>query len=221
MLEADANDSARQRMHPTRQAILEQIKRRGRATIHDLARDVGVSPVTVRHHLYALSADDLVEKTTIRHGVGRPQHSYSLTQVGERHFPNRYHVLATHLLSTVKRLKPKAVVLQLLENTARQLSHFPPPLNDLSPEQRLAALQRHFQDQDIPIHIERMPDGSAQAVLGCPYYHVGQHHPEICHIDETLLGEALQVPIEHTSCLLQGDKSCTFSIQLGDSVAAR
>ena len=49
--------------------------------------------------------------------------------------------------------------------------------------------------------------------LSCPYYRVGQSHPEICLIDEKFIGESLGVPVERILCVLDGDNLCTYSVQ--------
>lgn len=201
-------------MRETRQAILANIKRRGSTTVNDLADEMEISPVTVRHHLYALMADNLIERVPIRHGVGRPQHGYSLTDTGRRQFPSRYHVLTTHLLSALKHLKSEEDVRGLLTTIVRQLIAVPPSVDGLSPEARLEQLEHHFSKNDIPISIHYEAGEDARLELSCPYYYVSQHHPELCSVDEQLIGEMLQMPMVRTGCLLEGDRNCTFSIKL-------
>jgi predicted ArsR family transcriptional regulator len=46
----------------------------------------------------------------------------------------------------------------------------------------------------------------------CPYLQIGQRHPEVCRIDHTLISQALAVPVERNTCLLEGDEHCTFTI---------
>jgi len=203
-------------MRETRQAILESIKRKDSTTVNALAQELDLSPVTVRHHLYALMADELVERMVLRHGVGRPEHGYSLTEVGQRLFPSRYHVLTTHLLAVLKNMKSEDDVRQLLETIVRQLLTAPEGSDGLTPRQRLHQLQAHFESQDIPIQVRYVEGDRASLELRCPYYYVSQYHPELCSIDMQVIEEYLDVPMERTGCLLNGDKSCSFSIQLVD-----
>ena len=44
----------------------------------------------------------------------------------------------------------------------------------------------------------------------CPYYAVGQRHPEICQIDEELIRVALKAQVAKEACLLTGDPACKF-----------
>ncbi|MBN2470666.1 MAG: ArsR family transcriptional regulator [Anaerolineae bacterium] len=204
-------------MRETRSAILESIKRRGSATVSDLAAEMAISPVTVRHHLYALMGDGLIERIPLRHGVGRPQHGYSLTDAGRRRFPSRYHVLTNHLLNVLKHVKSEADVEHLLETIVRQVLALPESADGLSAKQRLRQLERHFQEQDIPIRLSfEESQQHASLELACPYYYISQHHPELCRIDQKVIADILQLPMERTSCLLDGAKSCTFTIKLVD-----
>ena len=202
-------------MRTTRKIILNSIRRQGSATVNALSEEVGISPVTVRHHLYALMADGLIERVSLRHGVGRPRHGYSLTDDGRRQFPSRYHVLTANLLSVLKNLKSEQDVQYLLEGIIRQMLDNPQEMDGLTSEMRLRQLEAHFKEHNIPIRLTfEAADGAARLELSCPYYYVSQVHPELCSVDEKVISDILQLPIERTQCLLDGDKSCTFSIKL-------
>ena len=206
-------------MRTTRQAILDYIKQHDHATVGELAQSLNLSPVSIRHHLYRLMADGLVERQPVRRGVGRPEHSYSLTDAGYRLFPSRYHVLATHLLNTLKHIKPEEDVQALLEAIIRQLLTLPAGSGQQSPAERLDSLAAYFQENGIPVRIYHAPDGHAEIEMACPYYYVSQTHPELCSIDEKIMGEVLQLPTTRITCLLDGNKSCTFNIQLEETSA--
>jgi len=203
-------------MRETRQAVLEHIKRKGNVTVSEIADLLDISPVTVRHHLYALMADGLVERESLRRGVGRPDHTYSLTGAGQRLFPSRYHVLTTHLINVLKTFRSEEDVRDLLEGIVRQLLLAPGERDGLTPQQRLARLEAHFQANDIPIQIRYVEGSQALLELRCPYYYVSQFHPELCSIDAQVIEEFLHLPMQRTGCLRNGDRSCSFSITLVD-----
>ena len=46
----------------------------------------------------------------------------------------------------------------------------------------------------------------------CPYFAIGQRHPEVCTIDQTLISRVLDRPVEKSTCLLNGDQRCVFII---------
>ncbi len=202
-------------MRETRQTILEIIRRRETATIHQLAGELGLSPVTVRHHLYALLGEGLIARTPVRNGVGRPEHGYSLTEAGERLFPNRYHALAAHLLSVLKHMKSEADLQRLLEGLIRQTLAFPPEVDALPPYLRLLRLEEHLRRQGIPIEItfEAQAD-EAHLHIRCPFSGLSQQHPELCQADEQVIGNVLKLPLQRATGLPEDNRSCNFNIKL-------
>ena len=57
-------------MNTTREQILRHIRTAGQANIAELAEALGVSAVSVRHHLSALQAEGLLRSEEVRRGVG-------------------------------------------------------------------------------------------------------------------------------------------------------
>jgi predicted ArsR family transcriptional regulator len=41
---------------------------------------------------------------------------------------------------------------------------------------------------------------------------VGQNHPEVCSVDQTLISTILEVPATKIQCMLHGDAHCTYVI---------
>ena len=46
-----------------------------------------------------------------------------------------------------------------------------------------------------------------------PFYHVGQIHPEVCTLDQTLISSILSIPTEKVLCVLNGDQHCAYLIR--------
>ena len=49
--------------------------------------------------------------------------------------------------------------------------------------------------------------------ITCPYLQVGQRHPEVCVVDQTLISTMLAVPAEKIQCILSGAAHCTYVVQ--------
>ena len=81
-------------MRDTRLAVLESIQHQGGATVASLAEELGISPISVRHHLTTLQAEGMVQVELQRQSVGRPRHVYRLSEAAQGYLPNSYHVLA-------------------------------------------------------------------------------------------------------------------------------
>ena len=66
-------------MQETRQQIIDILKQRDQATVDDLAADLDLTPMTVRHHLGILEEQQLVVAEPQRGKVGCPHDLYRVT----------------------------------------------------------------------------------------------------------------------------------------------
>lgn len=201
-------------MRETQHIILQHVKRGSAVTVNELADALGIATVTVRHHLYALMADGLIEREPVRNGVGRPEHRYSLTDKGYRQFPSRYHALTTHLLNALRHVTAPDAMHHVLVGALRHTLNLPGHNGAPHTVAQLRELEAHLHAHDIPARLTVQPDNEAQLELRCPFYAVSQQHVELCGEDERIVQDTLQLPLTRTGCLLVGDKSCTFSIKI-------
>ena len=202
-------------MSSTREKILETILNQQRVTIVELADSVGINPISVRHHIGKLEADGLVSSEDERHGVGRPRRYYFLTEEGMETFPTRYLTLTTRLLEKLKNTLPRkaldAIFSQLGSDMAGDASS-KVELSALNMEDRLDVLSEFLEAEGFQVSWERKEDGYHIKELSCPYYQVGQSHPEVCSVDKAMISEFLSVPATRVNCILDGDTHCTYVV---------
>jgi DeoR family suf operon transcriptional repressor len=201
-------------MKSTRDRILQTLLRKPRSTINDLAEAVGINPISVRHHLSSLEAARLVAKEEERHGVGRPRLVYFLTEAGMERFPTRYLRLTSRLLDQLKESMPEALVSKLFTQMANDLAgDYQEQMKGLNIEERLDLTKVLLADEGFTIEWERAGDQYHIHEINCPYYQIGQNHPEVCTVDQTLISKMLAVPAAKVQCILSGDSHCTYVIQ--------
>jgi DeoR family transcriptional regulator, suf operon transcriptional repressor len=201
-------------MKSTRDRILQTLLRHPRSTINELAEAVGINPISVRHHLTNLQVEALVTAEEERHGVGRPRLVYFLTEDGLEKFPTRYLRLTTRLLSQMKEKYPGPMVGDLFKEVATNLAaEHQEQLKGLSVEQRLDALGDLLAEEGFAVEWERKGDEYHIHEITCPYLQVGQSHPEVCIVDQTLISKMLAVPAEKIQCILSGATHCTYVVQ--------
>jgi predicted ArsR family transcriptional regulator len=199
----------------TRERVLQTLLKQHRCTINELAEAVDINPISVRHHISKLQADGLVSSDEERHGVGRPRQLYFLTEAGMEHFPTRYMRLAIRLLEQLKEQIPAEMVNQLFMQMATDLVEkyaSPAKTQGLSTEQRLEFVKGLLKNEGFDIEWERVGDNYYIREVSCPYLHVGQNHPEVCWIDQTLISAVLDLPTEKVKCVLNGDNNCTYVV---------
>jgi len=199
----------------TRETILRTMRARGHCTVKELAEAAGISPVSVRHHLSSLQAEGLIALEEVRHGVGRPHHVFSLTEEAHELFPTRYFRLTNRLLGEIKELMPVGSVEGLLTGVADAMAgDYANQLQGLPLEKRLRRLVELLDEEGFGAELERRGDEVVIRELSCPYYQIGQAHPEVCVIDQTFIAQALSLPVERVRCVLDGDAHCAFSVPL-------
>mgnify|MGYP001047540661 CR=1 FL=1 len=200
-------------MTSTRDKILQALLRKPRSTINDLAEVAGINPISVRHHLSNLQASGLIFSEEERHGVGRPRLVYTLTDKGSEEFPTRYLQLTTRLLSQLKETLPNPMVKQLFSQVAMNLAEeYTDQLDNLNVEERLDLLKELLAKEGFTVEWRKEGEEYHIHEISCPYYKIGQDHPEGCNMDQTLISQMLSVPAEKVQCLLNGDERCTYVI---------
>jgi predicted ArsR family transcriptional regulator len=198
---------------PTRDVILRTLKAQGRCTVKELAAAAGVSPVSVRHHLAGLQAEELVEAQEVKHGVGRPYHEFSLTEKGIERYPGRYLRLTNRLLEEIKGHISRDLVSELFSGVAGAMAaEYAAELQGLPLEQRLPRLMEMLAAEGFDAEYEWVGERLVIRELGCPYVQVGRMHPEVCAVDTRFIATALDLPVERVECLLDGAARCTFQV---------
>ncbi len=197
----------------TRERVLHTLLRQQRCTINELATAVDINPISVRHHISKLEAEGLVTSEEERHGVGRPRRVYYLTEKGLELFPSRYLQLTIRLIEQLKETMPEAMVDRLFAQMAEDVaSEYVTQVNGLSMEDRLDLVTTLLGSEGFTVEWEQQGDEYHIREISCPYYHIGQSHPEICSVDQTLISTMLSVPAEKVKCVLNGDSYCTYVV---------
>jgi predicted ArsR family transcriptional regulator len=201
----------------TRDQILRTLRASSRCTVRELAEAAGVSPVSVRHHLAALQANGLVTSEEVKHGVGRPYHTFALTDKALEMYPGRYFKLTNRLLDEVKGHLPEGLVAQLFSGVASAMAdEYAAQLDGLPLRDRLPKLIQMLAAEGFDAEYEWGDDRVIIREFGCPYLQVGREHPEVCAVDTRFIATALDLPIERVNCLLDGDTHCTFTLKVAE-----
>ena len=201
-------------MKSTRDRIIDSLLHHPRSTINELAEVIGINPISVRHHLTNLQAEGLIDAREVRHGVGRPRLVYSLTEDGLERFPTRYLRLTTRLLSQMKEQLPQPLVKEIFSQLATSLAaEHEEQLKDLSVEERLNVMKELLAEEGFVVEWEKKGDDYLIHEITCPYLQVGQIHPEVCTVDQTLISKMLAVPANKVQCVLSGASHCTYIVK--------
>ncbi|MGB9775365.1 MAG: helix-turn-helix transcriptional regulator [Anaerolineae bacterium] len=199
-------------MQETRQRILEIIKMRGQATVNELTRELGLTAVTIRHHLDVLYRDGLIGPPQIlrKAGPGRPQHVYRLAGEVEELFPKKYDRLTDALLEELEeRLSPEemdALINGVASRMARQVS----AEGDLNA--RVRVLLEFLNGLGYLATAQEEEGGYRVVIANCPYERVARRHSLPCKVDTRLIALVTGVEPERVQQIAAGDEHCVYHL---------
>ncbi len=199
-------------MQSTRQEILDILKEDGQATVEDLAQHLDLTPMTIRHHLNVLQAQNLVEASKVRRSqkVGRPRLVYTLTEEADKLFPQNYANLAKRLLTEVKETLGPKETREIVHRIADQIAEEAPPWTESeSFEERLEEVSQFLNEKGFRFRWEKTDEGYVFANVNCPYRQVAEEHAEVCAMDTVLLERLLEVDIKRLGNLRDGNQTCS------------
>ncbi len=201
-------------MQPIRQRILEILKERGEASVSELAEDLGMAPVSVRHHLDILQGQGLVTIPRVRRRrtVGRPQQVYTLTEAAIDCFPNNLRSLTSNVLDEIKGMISPTQLKEVFQRiAARTAEEIPPPREGQTIEERLSQVVDLLNEKGYLSRWERDEEGRYLLyVFNCPYAGVSTEHPELCQMDMALAQMLVGSTPQRLSRLADGDLRCTY-----------
>jgi DeoR family suf operon transcriptional repressor len=202
-------------MQDTRERILDILKERDQATVDELSRELGLTAVTVRHHLDILRGEGYVAAPIVRRRKtpGRPQYAYTLTEKASALFPKRYDHLASLMLDEVRLRLPATEVDQMMKRIGERIASQAVLPDGGDFEARLAAVVEFLDQLGYMARWERCDDGDYLLhIANCPYEQVAGHHDEVCKIDMRMLTCLLGTSPRRITWAAQGDYQCTYSI---------
>lgn len=196
--------------------FLTLLKTGGPRSAAGLARELGITGEGARLHLLKLLDDGLVEAVTEPKGVGRPQQIWSLTERGNRRFPDSHSDLTVQLISTIEEvLGPDAlnnVIVAREQVISDRYYKALAPIADFSAKMSRLAEMRHSEGYLA----EWRKDGDAYLFIEhhCPICAAATVCTSICQVElktfRRIFGEFATV--ERTDHLLSGAKKCVYRI---------
>ncbi len=216
-------------MQSVRRRITEILKEYGSATVAELADELGMAQVSVRHHLDILVGEDLVELTGVRRrdGAGRPSQVYALTPNALALFPQRNAQLAANVLTELKAVLPQDEVNQILLRVAeRTAAEAPRPTEGQTVEERLDQVTAFLTQKGYSARWENCDGRYELHACNCPYSGVAEQHPELCMMDHAMISQLLPDAMR-SDCIrlyshaLDGANRCSYILRPGDLPAFR
>lgn len=180
-------------------------------TVGQLTEAMGVTATAVRQRLNRLMTLDLVERSHVAEGRGRPVHQYLLTDQGRRSSANNLDDLAVVLWEEVQKIEDPVTRQSVISGAAERLAQkYDSETNGSTVQERMRSLVQLFAERQIPISFEDVNGLPVIKVDGCPYPTLAQGNREICDMEQDLLSKVIGSPVDRCQCRQDGDQCCTY-----------
>jgi len=212
----------------TRRTILFALRRHGPLAPDELVARLGVSRTAVLQQLHALEAGGLVERSAVRHGVGRPRHLYDATADAQALFPASYDRLARGLIDAIGRVGGETLVEEVFHARCALLAdqiHERLARNGLADAplaervRELAAIQDELgylctAETATATSGDVTPNGTIRLrEHNCAIHAVATRYPAACACELDLFRHVLGAKVVRETHIAAGDRSCTYRIE--------
>ena len=203
----------RQQLLDTSRGRIVTLLQHGELTVDDIASKLGLTGNAVRAQITAMERDGVVQRAGRRPGTTRPSHVYALTHEVEQLLSQAYLPFLTQLVGVFSNALPARQVDTLMravgKEWAREL-HVTNLSGNLRTRVSAASdfLNTHL---SAVTHVEAN-GGYVIRGAACPLAALTGKHPAVCLAMESLVTEAVGVPV-HECCDRAGRPQCCFEIK--------
>jgi predicted ArsR family transcriptional regulator len=215
----NGQDPARPGGSTLRHDILVALRRDGATAPEQLAKTLGASRTGVLQQLRSLEAAGLVDRRTVRHGVGRPRHVYDVTPNAQDAFPSNYDGLAAGLLAAIGVVGGDDLVAEVFDARRRLIAdQVKGRLDERLPanaplEARVRELAVIQDEQGYLSSAFISPDGTIRLrQCNCAIFGIAAQSSSPCEAELALFQEVLGADVIRETHIASGDRSCTFRI---------
>jgi predicted ArsR family transcriptional regulator len=206
----------------TRRAIVKRLKVDGPLDSARIAKRLGLTPMAVRQHLYALQREKLVEAEERRGPRGRPKKHWRLTREADRLFPDAYAELSVALIGALgDAFGPSGVQKVLDSRSAAQRTVYRARIPRSAPlAEKLRALARQRTEEGYMAEVRRDGDGFLFIENHCPICAAATACQGFCVSELDLFRDVLGpgVAVERGEHIVSGDRRCVYRVcRAGDN----
>ena len=203
-------------MQSTSDQLLFELKTRGPAMTRDLAVRTGITRQATLEHLTKLGVAGLVEHTRTAAGVGRPGHTWRLTDKGHGRFPDTHAQMTVELIETIRdEFGEEGLTRMLARREQAMAERYERTLEGAETlEERLGQLARLRSAEGYMADTFRQEDGTYVFVENhCPICAAAMACQGFCRSELALFARMLApAQVKRTEHLLAGCRRCSYLI---------
>ena len=197
-----------------RRDVLYALKRRGDATVEEMATALAMTEAGARQHLTALVDQGLIAaRDEPGPGRGRPRRRYRVTPAAEALFPRAYGELTNELLGYLDDPDLEATLFD--RRREQRIAAATNRLEGLDLEGQVAELARILDEDGYMATWEPGDDGTyVIAEQNCAIATVALEHPHACRSEIEFIQAVLPAAtIERISHMVNGDVRCAYRVE--------
>lgn len=197
-------------------SVLYAVRRRGEATVVDVAEMLDMTPSGARQHLSGLVEAGLLEAGEAARDAGqqgRSERTYCITSAAETLFPRAYGELTNQLLRYVP---PGAVTAAFEHRRNDRIAGARARLDTRrSFKDKVTELARILDEDGYLAGVEPIGrDAYRIAERNCAIFAVAREHPQACSTELEFLRAALpEADIERVTHMMAGSHSCSYEVR--------
>lgn len=200
--------------------VLVALKKAQPLTIRELGARFHVTANALRRHLKELELEGVVRYRREIRGVGGPVFAFSLTDTGERLFPQAYDSALSAVLDLVREKLGSEGVVELFTQRWREVTEKAKPELD-----RLPLNERARRLAELLTSLGYMAEATEGSEAGlrehnCAIRAVIERFPEVCVAEERFLAEVLGAEVTRRQHIAEGANCCEYCIRETPAVAA-
>jgi len=209
-------------------AIRTILKNSGPTDASTMAEELGVAPMAVRQHLYAMQEEGLVLFVEKAEGRGRPTKYWSLTEAANAYFPDAHGDLAVSLLTEMREVFGEEGVERLLAaRTADQKKSYKKRLRGAETlEAKLGTLAEIRSEEGYMASSMAAPDEEGAFLLvenHCPVCSAAATCQGLCKYElelfQSVAGQGAEITREEH--IVSGARRCAYRVRPKRKKAAR
>jgi DeoR family suf operon transcriptional repressor len=206
-------------LSPAQRHTLTALKRRGEASVDDIAETMAVTPSAARQHLAALRSAGLVASRQQRGrpgNRGRPADLYHSTHEGETLFAQAVGDLSVELLGYLEEEEPNLVFRVFERRQQRHVEQVRDQLVGKNVDEKVAALAGILDDEGYMAEFDKLPDETYRVTLcNCAIWPVASLYGAACSTELEFLRAVLpETDVERVEHKVAGAHVCGYLLGL-------
>lgn len=200
---------------PTKQKLLNILKKEHQSTIKDIMVYFEISEIAVRRHIHELEQKDFIKKQSIKQDIGRPYFIYELTKKGHATFPNENNTLPLELLQDLELLQGKQAVNDVLsQRMKREREQFLEAADSKEFDQQIAAITKLQDEKGFMIEYDQTVHGDYEIKnFNCPIINIASTYQQVCANEKKVLTDVFpNSEVRSGACIATGEKFCKWTI---------